>query len=125
MRDIMKALFEFWSQFGIPAYAEDMVPDNATVPYIRYTVPRGPLMGTSVAPAYNYHRAKLMGNAERAEMAERIAEAIPQGGAIVRVDGGGFLILRRGSDFQTLYQDPDDRDIIGVRSNVEVTFFIL
>lgn len=125
MNEIMSALYSFWSQFGVPAYAEDMVPPTAEVPYIRYTVPRSQLMDSSVMVAYNYHKAKLMGNVERAELSSRIAEAIPQGGAKIPVEGLGFLIFHRGSDFQTLYQDPDDRDIIGVRTNVEVDFYTL
>ena len=125
MREVMEALYTFWSQFGVPAYAEDVVPPTAKVPYIRYTVPRGPLMGSSVMVAHNYHSAKLMGNVERAELSGRIAKAIPQGGAKIPVEGLGYLILRRGSDFQTLYQDPDDRNIIGIRTSVEVDFYIL
>lgn len=125
MNEVMAALWAFWSQFGIPAYSEDMVPPTAQVPYIRYTVPRGPLMGSSIMTAYNYHSAKLMGNIERADLSTRIANAIPQGGVKLPVSGLGYLIIRRGSDFQTLYQDPDNRDIIGVRTSVEVDFYIL
>jgi hypothetical protein len=125
MRDIMAALFAFWSQFGIPAYAEDMVPPTAEVPYIRYTVSKAPAMNTSIMTAFNYHRQALMGNVERAEMAARIAEAIPQGGVRVPVEGGGFLILRRGSDFQTLYQDPEDAGVIGIRHNIEVYYYTM
>lgn len=125
MNKIMAALYAFWSQFGVPAYAEDMVPDDARVPYIRYTVAKAPAMDASVLTAFNYHSKKLMGNVERAELAGRIADAIPQGGAKIPVEGGGFLILRRGSDFQTLYQDPDDADVIGIRTSVEVYFYVL
>ena len=124
MTDIMTALFAFWSRFGIPAYAEDMVPPTATLPYIRYTVGKADAMQAMPLVAFNYHDAKLMGNAERARMAGRIAEAIPPGGVKIKLESG-FLILRRGSDFQTLYQDPDDKDIIGVRTSVEVYFYTI
>ena len=125
MKRILTALSTFWSQFGIPAYAEDMVPDDAALPYIRYTVAKAPAMEATVLTAFNYHRRRLMGNVERAEVAERIANAIPQGGVRIPVEGGGFLILRRGSDFQTLYQDPDDADVIGIRTSVEVYFYTI
>ena len=125
MTDIMAALYAFWSQFGIPAYAEDMVPDNATVPYIRYTVPKGPAFDVSYLTAYNYHSRRLMGNVERAEMSDRIAKAIPQGGVRIPLDNGGFLVLFRNSDFQTLYQDPEDLDVIGIRTSVEVHFYAM
>ena len=125
MTDIMAALYAFWSQFGIPAYAEDMVPDNATVPYIRYTVSKSPAMDISYLTAFNYHSRRLMGNVERAEMSDRIAKAIPQGGVRIPLDNGGFLVLFRNSDFQTLYQDPEDLDVIGIRTSVEVHFYAM
>lgn len=123
MRDIMDALYAFWSQFGIPAYAEDMVPDGATLPYIRYTVSNGPAMQSGFLTAYNYHSKKLMGNTERAKMAGMIADAIPEKGVKLPLDGGGYLTMFRNTDFQTLYNDPEDFDVIGVRTSVEVHFY--
>ena len=125
MKDVMAALYAFWSQFGIPAYAEDMVPDGATVPYIRYTVSKAPAMQTAFLTAFNYHSKKLMGNMERAEMAGLIADAIPEKGVKLPLDGGGYLTLYRNSDFQTPYQDPEDLDVIGVRTSVEVHFYAM
>lgn len=125
MRDIMAALYAFWSQFGIPAYEESMVPHNAELPYIRYTVTKGPAMDVSLLTAFNFHRQKLTGNVERAEVAEKIAETIPEKGVKVPLDNGGFLILYRNSDFQTTYQDPEDFDVIGVRTSVEVHFYAM
>lgn len=123
MKDVMAALYAFWSQFGIPAYAEDMVPDGATVPYIRYTVSKAPAMQTAFLTAYNYHSKRLIGNVERVEIAGRIADAIPEKGVKLPLDGGGYLALYRNSDFQTPYQDPEDLDVIGVRTSVEVHFY--
>lgn len=125
MNDIMAALYAFWSQFGIPAYAEDMVPDTATVPYIRYTVSKSPAMDISYLTAFSYHSRRLMGNVERAEMAGRIADAIPHKGVRIPLANGGFLVLYRNSDFQTLYQDPEDLDVIGIRTSVEVHFYAM
>ena len=125
MIDIMEALQVFWSQFGIPAYAEDMVPEDAKLPYIRYSVAKAPLTSASVLTAYNYHSARLMGNVERAAVADQIAKAIPQGGIKVRLSGGGYLIMHRGSDFQTPNIDPEDPNVIGIRTSVEVYFYTL
>lgn len=123
MIDIMEALQVFWSQFGIPAYAEDMVPDDAELPFIRYSVAKAPVAQASFMTAYNYHNARLMGNVERARLAEQIAEAIPEGGTKLPLKNGGYIILRRGTDFQNTYQDPDARDVIGIRTSVEGYFF--
>lgn len=125
MNDIMAALYAFWSQFGIPAYAEDMVPDTATVPYIRYTVANSPAFDVSYLIAFNYHSRRLMGNVERAEMAGRIADAIPRKGVRIPLANGGFIMLYRNSDFQTPYQDPENPDVIGIRTSVEVHFYAM
>lgn len=36
MTNTAKALYEFFSSFGIPAFVEDAVPDDARLPYITY-----------------------------------------------------------------------------------------
>ena len=123
MIDIMEALYAFWSQFGVPAYAEDMVPDDAKLPFIRYSVAKAPAMDATIMTAYNYHNARLMGNVERARLAEQIAEAIPEKGVKLPMDNGGFLVLYRNSDFQTPYKDSEDLNVIGVRTSVEVHFY--
>lgn len=32
------ALYSFWSSFGIPAYGEGNIPDDAVLPYITYNI---------------------------------------------------------------------------------------
>ena len=123
MIDIMEALYAFWSQFGVPAYAEDMVPDDAKLPFIRYSVAKAPAMDATIMTAYNYHNARLMGNVERARLADQIAEAIPEKGVKLQMNNGGFVVMYRNSDFQTPYKDPEDFNVIGVRTSVEVHFY--
>ena len=123
MIDIMEALLAFWNQFGVPAYAEDMVPDDAKLPYIRYSVVRPSAMDVCILTAYNYHEKRLMGNVERVEMAGKIADAIPEKGVKIHMYDGGFITLYRISDFQALYRAPEDFNVIGVRTSVEVRFF--
>ena len=123
MIDIMEALLAFWNQFGVPAYAEDMVPYDAKLPFIRYSVAKAPAMDATIMTAYNYHNARLMGNVERARLAEQIAEAIPEKGVKLPMDNGGFLVLYRNIDFQTPYKDHEDLNVIGVRTSVEVHFY--
>jgi hypothetical protein len=38
MTDTATALYNFWSSFGLPAYIEEHVPDDAQLPYITYTI---------------------------------------------------------------------------------------
>ena len=125
MREIMEALQAFWAQFGIPAYPSDGVPDWAELPYIRYDVVKAPFMGATILTAFNYHSKRLMGNSERLEMAVQIADAIPEGGVKLMLEHGGYVILYRNTDFQNPYQDPEDPDVIGVRTSVEAHFYAL
>ena len=73
--------------------------------------------------AFNYHNARLMGNVERARLADQIAEAIPEKGVKLQMNNGGFVVMYRNSDFQTPYKDPEDLNVIGVRTSVEVHFY--
>lgn len=38
MTEVMKALYDFFSGFEIPAYEENSVEDNAALPYITYQI---------------------------------------------------------------------------------------
>lgn len=43
MKNKWQALNEFWNGFGIPAYDENTVPDDAVMPYITYEASVGEL----------------------------------------------------------------------------------
>jgi hypothetical protein len=45
-----QALQSFWESFGIPAYNEYTVPDNAEMPYITYSVIIGKLLNFYLLP---------------------------------------------------------------------------
>ena len=42
MTNTAKALYQFFSGFGLPAYVEYNVPDEAALPYITYRLHIGP-----------------------------------------------------------------------------------
>ena len=119
----MEALAVFFGQFGA-AYEQDMVPETATLPYMTYDVSRPSVTNASMMTIYNWHERKPDGNAKRADMLDRIAQAIPEGGVKITV-GGGYVVIRRSvSDFQTLWQDSTNRDVIGGRTSCEVYFYV-
>lgn len=125
MTDLKTVLFEFWSQFGVPAYLSDCVPPDAVLPYITFSVSKSPAIGTSLLTVHNYHAKWPSGNVDRAEMADRIADAIPENGVKLELANGGFIAMYRNTDFQTDYQDPEDLDVLGVRTSVEVHFYCM
>lgn len=125
MTELKQALYAFWSQFGVPAYLSDCVPDDAALPYITYNVANSPAMGIALITAFNYHTKAPSGNVDRAALADKIAAAIPEKGVKLPLENGGFLIMFRNTDFQTTYQDPEDLDVVGIRTSVEVHFYTM
>lgn len=123
MSEVLQALYAFWAQFGLPAYLHDQVPADAVLPYITYTAVSGAAFSASVITAFAWYRGGNETNTERRKMADAIAEAIPNRGALLELSGGGFLVLDRGSDFQMTYQDPEDENVIAVRTSVEVRYY--
>lgn len=56
MKDVAKALYEFWNGFAIPAYPQDHVPDDATLPYITYELKQPNWRGIASYSANVYYR---------------------------------------------------------------------
>lgn len=123
MSDILAALYAFWSQFGIPAYLHDQVPADAQYPYITYSAVAGGAFAVSSLTAFAWYKGGTAANAQRREIADKIAAAIPNRGALLELSSGGFLVLDRGSDFQMTYQDPEDEDVIAIRTSVGVRYY--
>lgn len=114
MTEIAKALYTFYSGFGIPAYAENSVPDevtdeetgqNASVepPYITYTVPQSALFDG----ATHQVRVWYPGGSNEAvnAKADEILAAIGQGkriragrGCVCIYPGGGTLAQNQPAD---------------------------
>lgn len=115
MTGLKKTLFQFWSQFGIPAYLSDCVPDDAVLPYITYSVSRSDLNGQTIQSAFVWcPRSEPYGNVWRTKMMDDIELAIPTGGLLLTVDKG-YVIIYRNVDFLKDWQDPEDADVLGVR----------
>ena len=143
---VHRALFQFWSGFGVPAYLQGHVPlrvnaDGSIVkdedgryvpidpPYITFEVEAGDLFATSYMSAYNWHRS-FSGtnvNRDRAQLLDRIAKAIPTEGVLLPLDNdaGAIVLERNPAGFQSYY-DPDDEDgIVAGRTQYAVTFYTL
>lgn len=124
MTGVKDALADFWSQFGIPAYLDDCVPKDATLPYITYGVTQSGFSGSAVLTAFNWHERLISGNRDRTEMMDRIADAIPVGGVMLQTDDGYIVLYRNDADFQTDWQDETDTDVIGGRTSYIAQFHI-
>lgn len=125
MMDIAKTLSLFWQQFDVPAYFDDLVPDDAELPYITFNVKTGNLNGNTILTAFNWHKNTLGGNLERTELLDKIATAIPVGGLLLTAENGYFFVYRNDVDFQSYWQDEENRAVIGGRTSYIVQCYNL
>jgi hypothetical protein len=107
--DKEQALHKFWSGFGLTAYDENTVPDNALTTnggkYLTYNVATASL--DEPTPLYANLWYKSSSWAEITVKANEISVAIGRGGAIVSFDGGKIWICR-GTPFSQRMPDDDD-----------------
>lgn len=113
MTDTARALNEFWSGFGLWAFAVNTVPDEAPdgnqmkPPYITYNLPET----EPLEPATHYAQVwyRDTSNAELLEKVDQIKEAIGTG---VRLKcDGGYVVLRPSTPYVQIMtgDDPADR----------------
>lgn len=89
------ALHEFFSSFGMDAYAASAVPDDVIFPYLTYELITSAWEGGEVGLTVNlwfYTESEAIPNAK----AQELSEAIGFGGVTIPCDGG-FIWLKRGS----------------------------
>jgi len=107
MRKAVQALDTYLNGFGLDAYAEDSVPDNAEFPYITYRV---------VDPEWHqkatfYVRVwfRSTSNADLLEKADQITGDIGEGKRLPFE--GGLLVLWAESPKVQVMVDPNDRAV--------------
>lgn len=100
------ALQQFFSSFGIPAYASSAVPDDAKFPWITYDLSTSAWDDGNVSLTVNlwyYTTSEATPNAK----AQEISDSIGRGGAIIPCDGGYIRLLRGNPFCQSLHDDSD------------------
>ena len=94
---IEQAVHQFWSSFGLTAYDENSVPDDATLPYITYAISVGDITSSSVTmQASLWYRS--MSWKDITEKSEEIRNHIGLGGVMIEHDTGA-LWIKRGNTF--------------------------
>ena len=99
------AIYQFWNGFGLKAYEENSVPDDATFPYITYQLVTDSFDREVAATASLWYRSESWAaiNAET----EEISQKISRGGKIIPCDGGAIW-LKRGQPFSQNMRDESD-----------------
>lgn len=101
----LQALNVFWSGFGLPAYDETAVPDDAQLPYITYEARFDGFNRTIMGSASIWYYGTSL--AEVSEKALQISDRLGLGGGVVPYDGG-VLWIKKASPFAQRMTDPND-----------------
>lgn len=125
MTSLKQVLYQFWTQFGVPAYLADCVPSDAVLPYITYEVIQPALNGETVLTAFNWHERDADGNVQRSALMDDIAAAMPEGGLMLAVDHGYVIIYRNDAGFQQDWQDDVDGDVIAGRTSYVLQYYTI
>lgn len=90
MYNVAAALKTFFSGFGLPAYAENSVPDDVQLPYITYSmsVPEWNQKASMYAQVWD----RTKSNTGIIEKADQITRAIGANGKKIAIDGGYLII---------------------------------
>lgn len=104
--DRWQALYIFWSSFGIPAYEENSVPEDATYPYITFQAAVGGFESIILLNASIWDRTK-QGTAFIDAKADEIERYIKNMGC-PRIEGGRYRVYASNTFAQNM-GDPDDR----------------
>lgn len=102
MTQTASALYRFWSGFGIPAYADDNVPDDAQYPYITYELEFPDWSQEVVASARLWYR-----DTSFTAMAEKLDEICEQldPGASIKTESGSVKLFWDTNKIQFLPYD--------------------
>ena len=100
------AIYQFWSGFGLTAYEENTVPEDAAFPYITYQLVTDSFDREVAATASLWYRGESW-TAINAKT-EEIAQHIGLGGKIIKCDGGRIWIKRGHPFAQNMGDESDD-----------------
>ena len=100
------AIYQFWNSFGLTAYEENTVPDDADFPYITYQLVTDSFDREIPLTASIWYRSESWAgiNAKKDEISQKIS----RGGKIIPCDCGAIW-LKRGQPFaQSIGDESDD-----------------
>lgn len=114
-----EAIHNFWSRFGIPAYEQNSVPQDAELPYIAYSFSTGSFGDAVELSAALWYRDDSWNACNR--KTEEICRELDYGGTVLCCDRG-LIWLRPGLPFAKSMGDPKDRALRGKAIRVVAEF---
>lgn len=118
--DKEQAIHQFWSGFGLTAYDENRVPEDAQMPYITYNVSTGALDDLIALHASLWYYGTSW--ADITQKLREIEIAVGGEGFVILPIDGGAICLTQGSPFSQ--RMPDENDMIRrIYINLNAEFF--
>lgn len=117
--DKIQTLHAFWSGFGLKAYDENSVPDDAQLPYITYESSSDDFGNPLAQTASLWYRSSSWNDVSLKE--QEISDFITRGGRMIAYDGGAMWIQRSNPWAQRI-EEPSDDMIRRIVLNVTVEF---
>lgn len=113
------AIYNFFSSFGLTAYATTAVPEDAVFPYLTYTSVVGAWndVNSITVNLWYYTTSEAIPNAKAQEISDRLG----LGGKLIRCDDGGIW-LKRGSPWCQPLKDEVNENIKRRYINITAEF---
>ena len=141
MRAIHQALLAFWNSFTwngkpVKAYPSGRVPDNEPFPYFTFDIQQGAYFSFGFPTAYIWCKMpkdlSYNAQAQRAEIMDAVAAAIPEEGKLLTFEGGAAWLKRNDANFMSYYDpveengadSPTGEPVIGGRISLSVQVFV-
>ena len=115
-----QAIYQFWAGFGLPAYDNQSVPDNATLPYITYETMTGAIGAQMAMTADVWYRSTSWKAVS--DKVDEIALKIATMDAVKIDTGYMYITVPELSPFAQRLADPDDDMIKRISLNVNFEF---
>ena len=113
------AIYQFWNSFGLTAYEENSVPDDATFPYITYQLVTDSFDREIPLTVSIWYRSESWTGINA--KTDEISRTIGRGGKIIHCDGGAIW-LKRGQPFAQSMGDESDNLIKRKYLNITAEF---
>lgn len=107
----------YWSSFGMPAYQELTVPDDAKMPYITYQTANGQLGGVvNVSASVYYKGTSWAAIMQEVSQMEKVIDRS------VLIEGGIMKVRKPLSNFAQPMSEAGDTKIRRILLTVEIEF---
>ena len=101
-----EALYKFFNEFGLDAYPDTNVPEDAELPYLTYSIMLDSIGYQISMPVNLWYRTES--EAVPLAKVEEISNVI-DGGKFVPCDGGAILITKGSPFCQSLMDDTEEK----------------